>query len=769
MVPGRAALLALSLICAQALARNDAVPLPIRNFRFAVLSGNASVVTSMLPTLPPRTLEERGGELLIGLLSAWQRAVEAWPDSTSHSGADHAAVLSILLTAGVNASQECPVMDTISTRNAPAFDQLWRASDDDGARYCLTAVDADGSSMMHHAVKSSASGMARVLFRLRVRDTADVTALQAHLALGQLPQWQSHAALRRADIERMLQPTFFEGLLAEARRRDMPAAAIVDVTDARGATPLTVACESGRVDAVVALLAAGARPTLAGTGALNGSTCAHAAASRGYLDVLRAIETARVAALSAGDVAAAADLQRVFSAVDAYGRTPLMVARAHGRIFARLVSWLETVAARSGGHADDSAGEVTPTLGGVGSPRTSTGLRITASEGCPPPVPMHNSSAQRWQLHVFDAKAHESAGWQSARREHLQRCGLDGQLLQRRRAANEVLSKTRSDSHDEHSADIGQVSSVAQVAVRPALGESIELVRDVPSDVIGRLDVCGVDIITTGTRAGSRLTAAEEALITENYISIGKPFILRRRAPRAKADRGVLSRSKFLEAFGALQVEAGDVPYASTYGVGNGSRTMLIRDFVSEFMSLAADMQGTRYGADSDSAYNLPLPRPPYVFDGHIMHASAVAARRLRQQLLSQPGNQRARPPVVDPFAEYEPPAVFGKSPASGSSPERQLRQVMLGSALSGAMPHFHGAAVNTLVFGLKLWVLRPPSDATFAKLHAAQWFCDGPYVEEDPSPHLRFLQEPGDIVFVPDSWGHSVLNLADSFAIAIE
>ena len=137
-----------------------------------------------------------------------------------------------------------------------------------------------------------------------------------------------------------------------------------------------------------------------------------------------------------------------------------------------------------------------------------------------------------------------------------------------------------------------------------------------------------------------------------------------------------------------------------------------------------------------------------------------------------------------DPFAAFEPPPVFGK--ARGAGPSRQLRQLMLGPAWSGAMPHFHGAAVNTLVFGLKLWVLRVPEDAEFAQAHAADWFT-GAYAEQlrewragaaaarggalspPPPPHLRFLQEPGDIVFVPRAWGHAVLNLADSLAFAIE
>ena len=36
-------------------------------------------------------------------------------------------------------------------------------------------------------------------------------------------------------------------------------------------------------------------------------------------------------------------------------------------------------------------------------------------------------------------------------------------------------------------------------------------------------------------------------------------------------------------------------------------------------------------------------------------------------------------------------------------------------------------------------------------------------------SPPIEFLQEPGDVVYVPADWGHAVLNLEDSVAVAFE
>jgi hypothetical protein len=109
-----------------------------------------------------------------------------------------------------------------------------------------------------------------------------------------------------------------------------------------------------------------------------------------------------------------------------------------------------------------------------------------------------------------------------------------------------------------------------------------------------------------------------------------------------------------------------------------------------------------------------------------------------------------------------------------------RLRQLALGGPLSGAMPHFHPAAVNVLLFGAKLWVVFLPDDASFGAGHAADYFerahkprvanaCRGGADAARAPAFVSFVQEPGDLVFVPAFWGHATVNLADSFAVAIE
>jgi len=98
-------------------------------------------------------------------------------------------------------------------------------------------------------------------------------------------------------------------------------------------------------------------------------------------------------------------------------------------------------------------------------------------------------------------------------------------------------------------------------------------------------------------------------------------------------------------------------------------------------------------------------------------------------------------------------------------------------------MPHFHGAAVNVLLVGVKLWVLVAPPSAAFVDAHAASWVRDyylpahasssRPPLVQAPGAvgavHFILVQGPGDLVYVRNHWGYAVLNLGDTFAVAYE
>ena len=109
--------------------------------------------------------------------------------------------------------------------------------------------------------------------------------------------------------------------------------------------------------------------------------------------------------------------------------------------------------------------------------------------------------------------------------------------------------------------------------------------------------------------------------------------------------------------------------------------------------------------------------------------------------------------------------------------------QFYLGGRSSGAQPHWHGAAWNWLVHGRKRWYLWPPSSATYTQHHVS--FSVGPLAAAPGGAAaasdslggalnatgrpLLCEQRAGEVLIVPELWGHATVNLAPSVGWASE
>ena len=86
---------------------------------------------------------------------------------------------------------------------------------------------------------------------------------------------------------------------------------------------------------------------------------------------------------------------------------------------------------------------------------------------------------------------------------------------------------------------------------------------------------------------------------------------------------------------------------------------------------------------------------------------------------------------------------------------------------------HWHGDAWNALAFGEKHWLLEPPASARFSKVHRPSDHGDadqsGNAMPQSPSlPLHRCKQRPGDVLFVPNGWGHAVLNTGAGWSAGV-
>eukprot|EP00933_Yihiella_yeosuensis_P036966 TRINITY_DN30817_c0_g1_i2.p1 TRINITY_DN30817_c0_g1~~TRINITY_DN30817_c0_g1_i2.p1 ORF type:complete len:505 (+),score=95.82 TRINITY_DN30817_c0_g1_i2:159-1673(+) len=134
----------------------------------------------------------------------------------------------------------------------------------------------------------------------------------------------------------------------------------------------------------------------------------------------------------------------------------------------------------------------------------------------------------------------------------------------------------------------------------------------------------------------------------------------------------------------------------------------------------------------------------------------------------SEPG---AVPYAFDtPSAGVAREAVLNDVPLFSSEARHSIDvrhpQIAVGSAGTGAPAHNHFAALNALIVGCKRWQLLPPLNAC--------WSISPPLLSKENSKiatacALEVEQRAGDLLYVPEFWGHSTLLLSDSVAVAYE
>jgi hypothetical protein len=264
---------------------------------------------------------------------------------------------------------------------------------------------------------------------------------------------------------------------------------------------------------------------------------------------------------------------------------------------------------------------------------------------------------------------------------------------------------------------------------------------------------------------------ADVAWVEREAESVAVPVIVRG-GVRWSGDAAAplhFSRQQLLRRHGRSIVAVANAPYADLYG-GNVTR-MPLQQFVDDHMPLhgshassssssSSSLSSSSSSPPSSSASSPTVESPPYVFDSQLLMRDRSLLRGVS----------------------------FLNSSVHEAGATVTLKQLALGPALSGSPPHFHPPAWNALLFGRKLWLLVPPADAVFVgDTPVLQWFLREllPTLAANASVAVDAgattigvrggsgvwigVQNPGDLVFVPEFWGHAVLNLADSLAFARE
>jgi len=207
-------------------------------------------------------------------------------------------------------------------------------------------------------------------------------------------------------------------------------------------------------------------------------------------------------------------------------------------------------------------------------------------------------------------------------------------------------------------------------------------------------------------------------------IRHGVPFILKGGVPKDHKAWATFKKEAFVAQNSGLEVTVSKIPYGDQFGIFS-KRTSL-----NKYVRMAID---------SKKGPKVPV----YVF----------------AELFESHG-----------------PAPFGKEgllfPSWLSKNATQTSyQFYLGPPGSGAPVHFHDNAINFLMYGRKRWFMFRPGDTNYMRTAPLSWFHaeDGYKRAKEEGTLVECVQQPGEAIFVPQAWGHGVLNIETSIGAAME
>eukprot|EP00750_Incisomonas_marina_P008421 INCI15468.1.p1 GENE.INCI15468.1~~INCI15468.1.p1 ORF type:complete len:859 (-),score=137.95 INCI15468.1:123-2699(-) len=235
-----------------------------------------------------------------------------------------------------------------------------------------------------------------------------------------------------------------------------------------------------------------------------------------------------------------------------------------------------------------------------------------------------------------------------------------------------------------------------------------------------------------------------------NFVNLRQPVIFRGAMKDLQVPRSMWSLENMIRQYGDADIHVGLIPYLATFAAampGHEDTSSLeyqttMREYVANF----------RRSDDSFTPDNNTVPA--YLFTSDFANKNPTiydASQQGLEFLRNLSGIQ------------YVTEGQF-----------------FVGEAATGAPVHWHNSAVNFLWYGRKRWVLFDPEEAFYSVKSSLHFFNEDlpdivngegkVFRAADFKLHpLEFVQEAGDIVLLPDYWGHGTLNLETSVGIAFE
>lgn len=259
------------------------------------------------------------------------------------------------------------------------------------------------------------------------------------------------------------------------------------------------------------------------------------------------------------------------------------------------------------------------------------------------------------------------------------------------------------------------------------------------------------------------------------HLSTGVPVLVTNAMAHSRIYQS-WTRDAFEASYGHVVLSPEPYPYARAsahlYGVPADNSTdvrTLLRDWTTTKQQkdeqAGDDSNANCGGASRSGVFNALHGWDRLRYDGPTTPRTVHGDVRLRDSPRSLPPSRPERL-----LADFERPSFI-------EEPQWLLRtetiQFYLGARESGAQPHWHGAAWNWLVHGSKRWFLWPPSEAFYTQSHVTRHVGHdlgaGPALSNVSGSPLICDQRAGEVLVVPELWGHATYNLAGAIGWASE
>ena len=260
---------------------------------------------------------------------------------------------------------------------------------------------------------------------------------------------------------------------------------------------------------------------------------------------------------------------------------------------------------------------------------------------------------------------------------------------------------------------------------------------------------CNPDRSTASTRPGITEVhgAVDPDVFVRDFVSASKPAIFRGGVAGWQALKSWTPESLGKKIDAHYSVTVGPIPYASLDGFVE--RTIPFQTYTNDMLRNGS----SAFAVGVADIHNPPggqVASPEYMFDAEVLNTVDV---------MSIDSNGAESDARSMEWQNLKAMHMLGTHLAS--------HQFIMGGEGSGSPVHFHISAMNWAVVGRKRWFLWPPAERFWSNKPSLEWlqqdFCNL------PSPPIEVIQNPGDVVYVPRDYGHAVINLEDSVAVAFE